>query len=120
MRAGQLKHRVIPDEPVATQDETGAEIVTWTPREEMLCAIEPIGGREALRAGATIADMDTRITTRWSPFVSTINAKWRLRHVRDVGAGPIETIYNVKRPPAEKNLAQREVEFMCQTGLNLG
>ncbi len=117
MKAGHYKHKVWADEPVATQDtDTGEELITWTPRERVSCAIQPIDGREQLRADQILADLDTRITVRWSTFTAGITAKWRLRFVRNGG----ETVYNISRPPVEKNMGMREIEFLCNSGLNDG
>ena len=117
MNAGRLRHKVWADEPVVSQDSTtGEELVTWTPRERISCAIEPITGREQLRADQILADLDTRITTRWSTFTASITAKWRLRFIRNGS----EVVYNISRPPVEKLLGMREIEFLCNSGLNDG
>lgn len=117
MRAGKRLHRVWVDEPVPTQDPSGDLVEAWVARGQMRCSIEPVSGREALRAGQVLAEMDTRITALWSLFTSQIKANWRFRFERN-GTDPI--IYNIARPPAEKNMAMREIEFMCGSGLNNG
>lgn len=118
MSAGKYRHKVWADEPIAAQDEdTGEEVVEFVARGSMSCAIEPITGREALRADQILADMDTRITVRWSPFAAQITAKWRLRFER---YGSQSVTYNITRPPAEKFMGMREIEFMCNSGLNDG
>lgn len=116
-RAGEYKHKIWPAEPVTSQDpDTGEEIVQFVRRSSMRCKIEPIDGREALRADQIIADMDTRITVHWSTFAAGITAKWRLEFER------LNTliIYNIARPPAEKLMGMREIEFSCNSGLNDG
>jgi len=118
MKLGDYQHKVWADEPVITQDpDTGEEVIDdWTPRGRMSCAIEPISGRERLRADLIIADMDTRITVQWSTFAAAITAKWRLRFVRN----GTNVIYNISRPPSEKLMGMREIEFVCNSGLNDG
>ena len=118
MSAGQYKHKVYADEPVATQDaDTGEEVVEFVERGAMRCKVEPISGREALRSEQIIADMDTRITVRWSTFAAAITAKWRLRFERN---GSQSVTYNIARPPAERFMEMREIEFICSSGLNDG
>lgn len=112
MRAGELRHRINIDQPVTSQDETGEEIVTFTEMGTVWGAIEPLNGREALIANQLNAEIDTRIRVRWSPLTDQITAKWRLRH-RD-------TVFNIKQPPAQVNMEQREIHIICETGLNNG
>lgn len=112
MRAGALRHTVWADEPVSASDGAGGQVVTWTPRLSFKASIEPITGREVLRSNQVIADLDTRITLRWSLAASVINATWRLRH------GGVT--YNIARPPAEKNIGHREIEILANSGLNQG
>lgn len=111
MDAGILDQRVGIDEPVTTQDDTGAEVVTWTPIGEVWAAVHPLNGREKLQAGQVGATMDTRITIRWSPATERINAKWRLTH-----RGVIYNIVSV----AQADMARREIEIMAVSGQNLG
>lgn len=65
-----------------------------------------------MRANQLVADMDTRITTRWTADTAAITAKDRLL----VGL----TIYNIVRPPADLKSRHREVEIMCNSGINDG
>jgi SPP1 family predicted phage head-tail adaptor len=116
-KLGEYRHKIWADEPVATQDEdTGEEVVEFVPRERVSCKIEPFDGREALRADQILADADTRIVVPWSSFAATITAKWRLRFVRT----GTSVIYNIARPPAERLMGMREIEFVCSSGLNDG
>lgn len=111
MRAGRLRHRLLIDEPQVSQDYSGDEIVTWTPYAEVYADIQPVTGREAFRADQILAEMDTRITVRWSSHIDRVTAKWRLRFKNE--------IYNIVSV-AHKGMRNREVEFLCKSGLNDG
>jgi len=118
MRAGDYLHKVWADEPMAMKDvDSGEEVVEFVPRGRLSCSIMPIGGRELLRSEQITADMDTRIAVRWSSFAATITAKWRLRFERN-GSQPL--IFNIARPPAERFMEMREIEFICNSGKNDG
>lgn len=112
MRAGRLRHRVSFDEPVSASDGAGGETVTWVERGTAWATVEPIGGRETMRSEQMLAELHTRITVRWSALSIRATAKWRLRH----GA----TLYDIVRPPADKRLARREIEFLCNSGITEG
>lgn len=111
MRAGLLRHRVTLERNESTQGPDGGEINAWVPVATVAASIEPIGGREAMRANQVIADTETRIRIRWSSQVAGINATWRAVHG--------DTIYNIKRV-ANIKTANREIELMCESGLNNG
>jgi len=112
MQAGKLRHRVIFDEPVTSQAANGEEIVTFVEAFRLSSKIEPLNGRERTQAGQVVAEGSTRISIRWSEQAARITAKWRARH-RD-------TIYNISGPPAEIDMAKREIEILATSGLNEG
>lgn len=109
MEAGKLRHSVVCDRPVLND---AGEITGFAAAFKKRCSIEPLRGRELLRADQILADMDTLIIMRWSPQTEAIDATWRLRH-----GG---TIYNIAAPPAHLNMARREIQFSCKSGLNAG
>ncbi len=111
MRAGSLRHRVTIEQAVATQSASGAETVAWVEYGTVWASLEPLRGREGLVADQPLAEIDTKITIRWSPFLSQIVAKWRIRHQ--------ETIYDIKSP-IPVNFAQRQIELLCRSGINNG
>jgi SPP1 family predicted phage head-tail adaptor len=111
MRAGRLRRRLTVDEPITSRNDTGEELVTWVTRGTIWAAIEPGKGKEDLVANQITADTDTRIVVRWSGFSNGINAKWRFVHQG--------VKYNIESI-SHKNLGQREIEFMCKSGLNDG
>lgn len=112
LQRGKYRHRIAWDEPVATQADNGAEIVTFTEAFKTWSRIEPLAGRERVTGDQLIAEGSTRIRIFWSTQAARINAKWRGRH-RD-------TIYNISGPPAEIEMAQREIEIIATSGVNVG
>lgn len=119
MRAGKLNSRLVIERPDVSQDDTGAELISWVKVGTVWARIEPIvstRGREALAGDQVQAVIDTKITIRWSPNVDDMTAKWRARFpTRD---NPV--VYNVTAPPAQVNMGQREVVLLCQVGVNKG
>jgi SPP1 family predicted phage head-tail adaptor len=114
MQAGKLRHLVTFDSPSQTSqdDTTGEEIIDWgSGYATVYAAVEPLTGREFVQANAVEADIDTRITVRWEPWLDTVNPKWRIRF-RDV-------IYNIQSV-ANVDMRDRELQFMCKSGVNSG
>jgi len=77
MRAGELRHRVILQQPTLTRDDFGENIPTWTDIATIPAAVEPNAGRryyEALQANAEVQGV-VRIRYR-----SDIDPTWRLSH----------------------------------------
>ena len=112
LRRGKFRHRVAWDEPITSQAANGEELVTWTEAFKTWSLIEPLSGRERLTGNQPIAEGSTRICIFWSTQAERINAKWRARH-RDV-------IYNIAGPPAEIEMAHRELEIIATSGVNAG
>jgi SPP1 family predicted phage head-tail adaptor len=111
MKAGKLRHIIYADEPVIGQTDAGEETVTWTEAFTMRGSLEPIAGREALRAGEIIADSDTRITVRWSLNSARVTAKWRLRYEG--------IVFNLQRV-LPIDFRRQEIEIFASSGLNQG
>jgi len=107
-----MRHTVAADERVTAPDGAGGEAVTWVQRLKFKARIEPVGGREQLRGNQLLADVDTRITLRYSRAAAAITPTWRLRH-----GG---RIYDISAPPIEKNLGHAEIEILASSGLNDG
>lgn len=111
IQAGKLRHIVSFDEPVLSQGDNGEEIITFTESFQAWASVEPLTGRERLLANQVDAATDTRIRIRWSPDADAVNAKWRARH-RTV-------IYNIKSV-AHVEIGYKEIEIMCESGINAG
>lgn len=116
MRAGKFRNRIWLDQPILSQDDSGANVVAFSPYVEVWAEILPGSGKETLVGTEIIAAMDTIINIRWSVRLSNLlNATWRVRHH--------STIYNIKEPPASfsfKNYGRREIRLVCNTGANIG
>lgn len=111
MNPGRLRHRVTFDQPVVGQSSSGAQTITFTPYCDVWASVEPLRGKETLQAGQVAADMDTRIRVRWSSETDCITPKWRARFNG--------IIYDIKQV-SQVAFANREIELMCQSGLNQG
>lgn len=111
IRAGELKHLVSIDRPVASQDTSGEELISFVEAGKAKASIEPLSGRERLQAMQITATTDTRIRMYWSALVSEMNAKWRIRY--------LDVIYNIQSI-AHIELGHREVEIMASSGGNQG
>jgi SPP1 family predicted phage head-tail adaptor len=111
MRAGLLNRRLKIERPQVVKNSVGEEITTWQDYATVWASIEPIRGNEALRAGQVLAEMDTRIKIRWSEGVKNIEENWRLSH-----EGIIYNIVSI----ANINTANKELEIMCNSGVNNG
>jgi len=111
VNAGKLRHRLLLDEPIATQDDTGGEVINWSAFGTVWASVEPLRGREQLIANQALAPLDTRIRIRWSPAVNMVTAKWRGTHQG--------IIYNFKSL-SQTDMGHREIEIMAQSGLNDG
>jgi len=109
MRAGTMRHRLVIEQPVMSDDD--ASIESWVPVTTVAASIEPLTGRERLSADQLQGETDTRIRFRWSPRVAGITAAWRGRH------GSV--IYNIGSI-ADAKLRHRELELLCTSGVNEG
>jgi SPP1 family predicted phage head-tail adaptor len=77
MRAGELRHRLILQQPTQTRDNFGEMTTTWTDVARVWGAVEPASGRryfEALQANAEVSGV-VRIRYR-----SDIDPTWRISH----------------------------------------
>lgn len=113
MRAGRLRHRIIMERAVPVTTD-GSTVTTWQPLGtdgKNWGAVEPIRGREALIAGATLAEMDTRIILRYNSLSATLTARDRISY-----AGVIYNLQSI----VEVRTARREIEFLAKSGLNNG
>lgn len=111
MNAGQLRHRILVEEPITSQDDTGDELVQWFSHGRVWGSISPMNGFEKSLRREINAAMDTKIRIRWSPTMDRMNAKWRLTHQN--------VIYNVVSI-ANIDMARREIEIMAGSGINNG
>lgn len=110
IRIGRLRHYVTIEQPVQTRSASGAAVVTsWsTVATNVPCSIDPISGREFLAAGQVQSEVDTKITLRTFPGLTTamrINANGVLYDIRAVLPDPTQRSHML---------------VMCKSGINRG
>lgn len=78
IQAGKLRHRVVIQKPVETQDQNdGSVIVRWEDIATVWASIEPLSAKEFIAAQAEASKVTTRITVRYR---NDVTAKMRLYH----------------------------------------
>ncbi|MEM7425191.1 MAG: phage head closure protein [Pseudomonadota bacterium] len=65
MRPGELRHRLVLQEAVRTDDGGGGAVETWQSAAELWAAVEPLGGDEPVRAEKLEGNLSHRVTIRW-------------------------------------------------------
>lgn len=94
LNPAKLRHRVIIQRPVETQDsQTGAINVSWQDVSTVWASIEPLSVKEIIAAQAEDSKMSGRITIRYR---SDIDHSYRLYHAAK------NMIYNVEGILADK------------------
>lgn len=73
MRAGRLRHRVTIQTRSTTPEADGGQPATWTDGATVWAGVEPIAGREMLRADAAAAEVSHRVWMRWRAGVTPAN-----------------------------------------------
>jgi SPP1 family predicted phage head-tail adaptor len=111
MGIGKYNKRLVIQQPLDTQDASGAPVTAWVAFGTVWSSIAPIKGREATTAGQTLAAMDTRILIRDQRALDVLNTKWRGTY-----NGVIYNFTSVVRI----DLANREIEILATSGLNQG
>lgn len=79
MRAGQLRFRIVVEEPIETRNTVGEPVKQWIFRGSVWGAIDPIRGSERYSASQEKATVDTVIKVRGNsaPYLTT---KMRMKH----------------------------------------
>lgn len=102
MRAGQLRHRVTIQSPVQSQNETGEVELAWVDLCSLWASVEPLTGRELLRADRVESELTHRVRLRHDSRVSS-----RLRIVHESRTLEIVSVANQD----ERN---EQLEVMCR------
>lgn len=111
MGVGKYNKRLLIQQPPTGQDAAGAPATVFTDFATVWAQIAPIKGAEAVTAGQTLASMDTRIHIRHHPALAALNEKWRCSYNG--------VTYNITSV-ANVNLANTEIELLCNSGKNQG
>jgi SPP1 family predicted phage head-tail adaptor len=108
MRSGALRHRVLLQSRVETQDATGDPVVTWSDVATVWAEILPLSGREVRVENTILAEVNMKIRIRFYPGV--------IPKMRAVHEGVNYDITYVQ------NMAQmdRELVLWCESGKNNG
>lgn len=109
INSGKLRHRIVLQKPVKTQDQqSGAYITTWQDVGNLWCAIEPISAREFIASQVEDSKISTRITIR---YTKNINHSYRIYHqAKDV-------YYNIHGILADQNSGLEYITLPCSEGL---
>ena len=71
IRAGELRHRIIIQQPTLEQDEYGAEIPDWAQWRRAWAKIEPLSGREFEYGRSFAATVTHKMTIRYTADLLT-------------------------------------------------
>lgn len=109
MRAGQLRHEVVIEQPTETSNEYGDEITGWTTFDTVFASVEPIRGREYFLAQNVSQEESHQVTHRiriryLSGVLPTFRITWGSR------AFDIHSVLNTE----ERDI---EMELLCTENL---
>lgn len=110
MRNGKLRHRIALQRQSTTQDAAGHPAQTWTTFATRRASIQPLNGREYLKASGEGSDVSTRIRMRYDATVATLKAYDR---VIDESVSPM-VVYDIEGPPINPDERNRELILMCR------
>lgn len=109
LQAGKLRHRVVIQYPVETQNQdTGAIDIVWTNLATVWASIEPLSAREFIAAQSEASRITTRIIIRYR---SDVNSKMRLYHSFK------GQYYDIHGVLSDKNSGLEYLTLPCSEGL---
>lgn len=109
LNAGRLRHRVVIQSPVSTQDQdTGEAIITWSNLDTVWAEIAPISAREFVASDREDSKVTTRITIRYR---DDIDASMRLYHASK------DFYYNIEGVLSDKESGLEYLTLPCSEGL---
>lgn len=109
LNSGKLRHRVILQNQIETQDQnTGETLVTWNNLATLWAAIEPLSAREFIAAQEEDSKVSARITIRYR---SNIDASMRFYHeAKDI-------YYNIEGILSDKDSGLEYITLPCSEGV---
>lgn len=111
MNSGDYRHVVDLEERVEVQRSSGGVEWTWrTWAANVRAAIEPTSGSKKWAQAQLQAEVSTVIRIRFRPGV---NAKMRVRHVREVSGSPQLVDFYEILAAVDPKLARRELQLQC-------
>lgn len=105
MKSGELRNLVTFQRRTSKANDFGEPKDIWTRVTDDWAKVEPLQGREFFSALQTQSDVTTRITCGYSTTLAGITAKDRIVHGN--------TIYDIRHPPINRDMRNRELQFMC-------
>ncbi|HBR1869575.1 TPA: phage head closure protein [Klebsiella pneumoniae] len=110
MHAGKLRHRIVLQAPVKTQNpDTGAVINSWQDVATLWAEVSALSAREFIAAQASQGEMTTRITIRYRPDVT--------RKHRILFRG---SVYNIEGVLPDAVSGLEYLTLPCSQGVNDG
>lgn len=108
--AGTLRHRIIIQRPVETQDATtGAISVSWQTVATVWAEIVPMSANEFVASQSMASEVTTRITIRYR---SDVIPKMRVIHAVK------NAYYNIEGVLPDKDSGMEYLTLPCSNGLN--
>lgn len=105
MKHGDLRHTVTFQRPINTQDSTGQAIPTWQNVATVKASIAQLSARERFTVALIEASATTRIRTRYTASLASIDASWRILFgIR---------IFELVAVPNNVRERNREFELLC-------
>lgn len=108
MLAQRLRHTVTLQQNTSTTNAYGEAVAGWVDVATVRAGVEPVSGKEAIAAGANLAEQVTRVIMRWRSGVVP-----QMRVVFDGRYLDIRQIINA-------NESDRVLELLCVEGVNRG
>ena len=108
MLAQRLRHTVTIQQNTGTTNAFGEVEAGWVDVATVRAGVEPVSGKEAIAAGANLAEQVTRVVMRWRPGVTP-----QMRILFDGRFLDVKQIINA-------NEADRVLELLCVEGVNRG
>lgn len=109
LEAGKLRHRLVIQKPVETQDSvTGAMAVNWQEVATVWSAIEPLSAKEFIAAQVENSQVSARITVRYR---SDLTHEMRLYHAAK------DKIYKIEGLLSDKKSGLEYLTIPCSEGI---
>lgn len=109
MKAGDLRHYVMVQNRLETQNSSGEVEWSFTDWQAMWASIEPLQGREFLQAAQIGSNLSAKIRVRYFPGITP---KMRVKHAYLSGGISFEDLYDIETV-IHINERLREMHLMC-------
>ena len=79
MQTGKLRHLIIFQRPVESQNDTGEVTINYQDEYTRYARVSPLRGQEIINAIELESDIDYKIETRYDSALEEITPKWRIK-----------------------------------------